>query len=89
MKYVFMIIVFGLLIITSVWQNIEVMKLKMEYRRLVQDEQKLIKKNDILRYKIATQSRMSVMDQRAKENGYRSMKPGDVNLLYVKKRKGK
>lgn len=84
-----MVIVLGLMVITSVWQNIEVMKLKMEYRRLIQQEQRLVKRNDILRYKLSKLSRMSVMDQKAKDQGFRMVKPGDVNILNIKKRKGK
>jgi len=45
MRYFAVVFVMSLFVIAYVWQNIEVMKIKMEYRRLVREEKVLIEKN--------------------------------------------
>jgi len=76
-----MMIVF---VIFHVWQNIEVMKVKMNYRKLVNMEKKILKENDRIVYEIEKFRTMKEMKKFALDNGYNKIEPGNVKSLLVK-----
>ncbi len=50
MRYFLIVFVMSVFVIAYVWQNIEIMKFKMDYKRLVKTEQVLAEKNARLKY---------------------------------------
>lgn len=51
-RYIFIVLFILVLMTLYVWQNIEIVKTKMDYRKLYRQEKELIQQNDILRYNI-------------------------------------
>jgi hypothetical protein len=69
-----LIIIFFIL---YVWQNVEVMKIKIDYRKALNEERQLINKNDKLRYEIERYKRMDLVERYAAEKGMRELTPYD------------
>ena len=70
-------------IIAYVWQNVGVMKIKIEYRKAVAEERQLVNKNDRLRYEIERLRRMDLVERYAAENGMRELEPGDFVAIEI------
>ena len=68
---------FIIFIIFYVWQNVEVVKIKIDYRKALSEERKLINRNDKLRYEIERYRRMDLVEKYAAENGMRELTPND------------
>lgn len=71
-------------IIMYVWQNVGMMKLKMDISKLAQEETQLMKMNDRLRYEIERYRRMEVIERYAKQTGMREITPDDFETIYIK-----
>ena len=78
-----------LFVILYVWQNIGVMKIKMEYQNLRRMEMEMIRKNDRLRYEIERFRRMEVVENYAQKNGMKNITPQDFDLVVYKGQKEK
>jgi hypothetical protein len=65
------------LVILYVWQNVEVMKIKIDYRKALKEERHLINMNDRLKYEIERYKRMDLVEKYAAENGMRELTPYD------------
>jgi hypothetical protein len=72
-----------MLVIFHVWQNVEVMKIKLDYRKALSEETKLINKNDRIRYEIERYKRMELVEKYAAENGMRELTPYDFVTIYT------
>lgn len=70
----FLIIVF---VIFYVWQNVEVMKIKIDYRKALKEERQLINLNDRLKYEIERYKRTALVEKYAAESGMRELTPYD------------
>lgn len=79
------LIVVGMIIfvILYVWQNIEVMKLKMYYNKSVLYKQELVKKHDRLIYEIERYRRFDLIDAYAEQQGMRRMRKEDAVRIKV------
>lgn len=75
---VFSMIIF---IIFYVGQSIEVMKIKLDYERLQQTEQSLIKENDILKSELETLRDPARVSEKALAQGYLPASRNDVVIL--------
>jgi hypothetical protein len=75
----------SLFVILYVWQNIEVVQIGMKNRALSRTAAQLAKDNDRLLYEIERYRRMEAVEDHARKNGFRSMLPGDVNVLVIDK----
>ncbi|MFH0977542.1 MAG: hypothetical protein V1874_17320 [Spirochaetota bacterium] len=64
-------------VILYVWQNVEVMKIKIDYRKALKEERQLINMNDRLKYEIERYKRMDMVERYAAENGMRELTPHD------------
>ncbi len=85
MKYFLIAFVMVVFVILYVWQNIEVMKIKMEYNQSLEEEKELIKRNDRLRYEIERYKRMDLIEANAGRYGMRMITPGDFEIIVVQK----
>lgn len=72
------------LVILYVWQNIEVMQMKMHYEKSIEYKKELIKKRDRLLYDIERYKRLSLVEAYAEQNGLRRMAPGDAVMIEKK-----
>jgi len=73
-------------IILHVWQNTELMKIKMEFRKRATVEKNLIKENDRLLYEIEKYRRYDRMQKYAEERGFKRIEPGDFVVLEAGKK---
>ena len=87
MKYFFIAVMMILFVILYVWQNIEVVRMKMEYNTTVQREEELIKINDRLRYEIEQYKRMELIEAYAAQSGMRALMPEDFDIIVTAKKK--
>lgn len=69
------------------WQNVEVMKIKIEYKEALKEESEFIKKNDRLRYEIERFKRMELIERSAAEMGMRELTPGDFAAIIIKEKR--
>ncbi len=84
-KYLAIIFFLSTYFILYVWQNTEVMKLKMDLEKKSGVLRSQIYTNDRLRFRIAQLKSDDLIREYAKNNGYRRMRPGDFDVLYVMK----
>jgi hypothetical protein len=68
-------------VILYVWQNIEVMQLKMHYEKSVTYKKELIKRRDRLLYDIERYKRLGLIEEFAEQKGLRKIKPNDAVIL--------
>jgi hypothetical protein len=76
-----------LFVVLYVWQNIEVMKMKMEYRRELRAERQLADQNDRLRCEIEKYRRMELIERYAASKGMREITPADFEVIDIRKAK--
>ncbi len=88
MRFIGIVISVIIFVVLYVWQNIEVMKMKMEYRRGVRIEKQLVKENDRLRGDIERMRRMDRIEKYAQGAGLRYLGPQDFDVINMKQ-KGK
>ncbi len=73
----------SLLVILYVWQNIEIVKIGMEYDALAAQERRLVNDNDRLRYEIERYRTTDLVGELARKRGYRQVLPGDFEAMTV------
>ncbi len=86
-KYIGIVVFMILFVVLYVWQNIEVMKMKMDYRKDIRIVKQLVEQNDRLRLEIEKYKRMEVIEQYAKSRGMKEIAPGDFEVIDLRKRK--
>ena len=74
-------------VILYVWQNIEAMKIKMDYRKELSAEKQLIKENDRLRFEIEKYKRADLIDKYAAQTRMREITPNDFEVIDLRKKK--
>ena len=89
MKYLAIIVTTALFVMMLVWQNVEVMKMKLDYRELSGKRKALINQNDMLRYRIEGFKTVPIVTERARAQGMGAIEPGDVDVVIVKKKQVK
>ncbi len=80
-RYTTVVLVVIVFVIMYVWQNIEVMRMKMSYRETRSQEIELIKKNDRLRYEISKLNRLDAIREYAGRKGLRPVNEKDITIL--------
>ncbi len=73
----------GLFVIAYVWQNIEIMKIKLEHQNLLKKEKQITRENDYLLYEIELHRRMDIVQGFARKNGYRPILPDDFDVMVI------
>lgn len=84
-KYLTVTFLIVFFIIFYVWQNVEVMKIKMEHQRSMTRTKELIKQNCRLKFKIEKLNRIAVIEKYAKESGMRHLTPDDFETIVIQK----
>ncbi len=67
-----------------VWQNIEVMKIHLDYRKGLRVEKRLVKDVDRLNYRIELLRTVDSMKAYARERGLKPVNPGDIDVIEIK-----
>jgi hypothetical protein len=62
---------------------VEVMKIKLEYKKLNKTVEELNKRKDILLYKIERYKNISVVRDYARSKGYKEINPGNMVVVTV------
>jgi hypothetical protein len=86
MRYFIIALFIILSVVFYVWQNIEVMKISLDYRKSLAVEKKLIKEADKLLLRIEQHRTMESMDRYARSRGLRLQGPGDLDVIEVRER---
>ncbi len=86
MKYFSVAFLLTICVILYVWQNVEVMKMRMEYRKLNRASQSLVVENDRLRFEMERYRRIEILEKRGAAQGMKKIVPGDVEVLVVKEK---
>lgn len=81
MRYFAIVFIMSFLVILYVWQNIEVMKLKMDYKRLVKTEQELSEKNSRLKYEVERLRDFDSFESGASKNGLVRVSPASSVII--------
>jgi len=79
----------SLFVVVYVWQNVEVMKIQLDYKKKVRVEKRLIKKNDRLVYEIERMRSLDAVEKYAFGKGFKRIAPDDFDVLVVKEKNGK
>ncbi|MFA5519979.1 MAG: hypothetical protein WDA74_12055 [Spirochaetota bacterium] len=85
MKYFLIVIMMSFFIITYVWQNIEIMKMKMEYRKLIDVEMDISEENDRIRFNLESLRSFRNMKSFAEQNRLKQIGPDDVININIGK----
>ncbi|MBP7584952.1 MAG: hypothetical protein KBA61_13000 [Spirochaetes bacterium] len=72
-----------LFVVLYVWQNISMMKIKMECRNGSLKEMELMKKNDRILYEIERYRRIDIVENRAIQAGMRRISPANMQTVLV------
>ena len=76
-----------LFVVIYVWQNIDMMRMKIDYEKALRTEKQLIKDNDRLRYEIEKFKSMDVIIKYAEENGMKRLTPMDFDAIVIRKKR--
>ncbi len=88
-KYFTIIFFMSVFVILYVWQNIEVVKMEIEFRNYKSRERQLVEDNDRLLYEIERYRRMDVIQEYARKRGLRKILPRDFEVLVIDKTNAK
>ena len=82
----YFVLVLGIFIFVMlyVWQNVEVTKLKMEYRKLLKKQETMVKENDRFLYDIERSRQFDYLDRSAASQGMKKVTPKDFETVEVK-----
>jgi len=73
-------------VILYVWQNINVMKVKMNYRNALEQEEAAKKKNDRLRYEIEKLKQMGYVTDQARQRNMTVLRPENIDVIETGKK---
>jgi hypothetical protein len=88
-KYFAIIFFMSLFVVAYVWQNIEIVQIEMQYKKLADTRKRLVRERDRLLYEIERFRRMDVIEEYARKNGLRPVVPGDFDVVKVDARDGR
>ncbi|MBN1534565.1 MAG: hypothetical protein JXA20_17970 [Spirochaetes bacterium] len=83
MKYLGIVLCINLVVIAYVWQNIEVMKMRIQLKETRRAHQGMMQEHDLLRYEIEKRRTMRSVGEYADAHGLRQWTPGDIRVIVV------
>lgn len=83
MKYFIIVFLTTLFVIGFVWQNVEVVKIKLEYQKLNKMADDIYREKDILVYKIEKYRNIEVVKNKAQLAGYKELSPKNIVVVSV------
>lgn len=83
-SYFLMVIGVFVFVMLYVWQNVEVTKLKLEYRRLLRTQETLVKENDRILFNIERYKDPDYLEKSAVSLGMKPVTPRDFETIDMK-----
>ena len=83
MKYFSIVVLISLFVVVYVWQNIEMMKIKMDYKRFMKSEKEVIQVNDRLRFECERLKSFRYIEADAAKNNLRQVTPADLITVKI------
>lgn len=83
MKYFSIVFMISIFVVFYVWQNIEMMKMKMDYKKLIRTEKEITVINDKLKFEFERLRSFRSIEAGAEKNGLRTITPADLVVLKV------
>jgi hypothetical protein len=83
MKYFSIVLLISLFVVVYVWQNIEMMKIKMDYKKLLKSEKEAVQVNDRLRFEYERLRSFRYVEAGAAKNNLRNITPADLITIKI------
>ena len=83
MKYFSIVFTISLFVVFYVWQNIEMMKMKMDYKKLINTEKEITVVNDKLKFEYEKLRNIRNMEANADKNNLRQLSPADLVVVKI------
>ncbi len=83
MKYFSIVFMISVYVVFYVWQNIEMMKMKMDYKKLIKTEKEITIINDKLKFDFERLRSFRAIEANAEKNNLRQISPSDLIVLNV------
>jgi len=80
-KYIIIILSMSMFVTLYVWQNIEIMKIELQYQKLSDTEQRLVRDKDQLLYEIEKYRSMDAIREYARRKGLKPVLPEDFGVV--------
>jgi cell division protein FtsL len=81
MKYISIVLIIGIFVISYVWQNIEMMKMKSDYKKLIKTEKELNAINDKLKLELERLRSFNRIEASADKNNLKKLGPEDIIII--------
>ena len=83
MKYFSIVLTISLFVVLYVWQNIEMMRMKMDYKKLIKTEKEITVVNDKLKYEYERLKNFRNMEANADKNNLKPLSPADLVVIKI------
>ena len=83
MKYFSIVLMVSIFVISYVWQNVEMMKMKSDYKKLIKTEKELSAVNDKLKFELERLRNFNRIEAYAERNNLKKLGPEDIILIKI------
>jgi len=83
MKYFSIVLAISIFVISHVWQNIEMMKMRLDYKKLIKTEKELSAINDKLKFELERLRNFHHMEAYADRNNLKRLGPEDIIVIKI------
>ena len=83
MRYFSIVLMISIFVISYVWQNIEMMKMRSDYKRLIRTEKELSAVNDKLKLELERLRNINRIEAYADRNNLKRLGPEDVIVIRI------
>ncbi len=83
MKYFTIVFMISIFVVFYVWQNIEMMKLKMDYKKLIRTEKEITVVNDKLKLDFERLRNFRSIEANAEKNNLKPIGPTDLIVIKI------
>jgi len=83
MKYFSIALMISIFVVFYVWQNIEMMRMKMDYKKLIRAEKEITEVNDKLKYEFEKLRSFYHIEANAERNNLKYISPNDLVVIKI------
>ena len=83
MKYFSIVLMISIFVVFYVWQNIEMMKMKMDYKKLIRTEKEITVVNDKLKFEYERLRSFRYIEASADKNNLKYISPADLVVIKI------
>ena len=81
MKYFSIVVMISIFVVSYVWQNVEMMKIRTDYKRLIKTERELSAINDKLKFELEKLRNFQNIEAFADRNNLKRLGPEDLIVI--------